>query len=665
MIEQIVEWPASRRYRKLSLASSLEPEFSMLGNLSEVREGIGFRRLVQTLHNAFAARNEPELALPELSSLASHAAGGGDDKRDNLLLALACMELIRKEPNLEAWSYIWSLSWHHAFLEYNLSRAAVFIAVHDVIFKERILSIIPKLVDHAVENPGFRSFTRERDHFLNLRIDWQQRPNLTDIWWGMRQGRSIEFRADQGAFAIAAALDPAAFMDLLHRFDNPYPVQSALRDAGAERSFEVWKDLVASAPSAFDEERRWSGSFILPLLLVIARDQILEAQVGVRADTAEEEVRKATAEIDALCRETAKVLASRDDAGPCAERWTTWLMRQCLTRLSNSPLPHPVDARSASYTDAALVDAVGKELAHHTWVPSEAPDAEPWEDWAYRCVLVTLAVSGLTPMPTAESFMEQWMLTPDEWALERGRKLRERASLFETGGNRADAYGARLLSVPLAEAPQPHAVWIQLWVGTGTIREIVEFGDPDSVGNIGESTELAAGRIMRFVFSLGLMMLDCIADPRRKILSDRQSTFEDLFGDLARAVAELDAIDRFDQNYWSDALRHLAIRREIWASHVAPATAVSFQETTRPTLSDFFATLAPDTENLLALIEVALRNKVHPDTLREALIKSNVNIEDHIRFAERLIELSPKRASVSANQIAAARSLLLPTFHAT
>src|ERR1700733_6000529 len=121
------------------------------------------------------------------------------------------------------------------------------------------------------------------------------------------------------------------------------------------------------------------------------------------------------------------------------------------------------------------------------------------------------------------------------------------------------------------------------------------------------------------------MMLDCIVDPNRKIFGDRQTALERLFELLASAVREMSVIDRFDRSYWTDALRHIAIRRAIWSADMNLTSHATFREAAKPAFVDFVAQLSSDTENLLALIEVALRNKVKPETLLQALDKAGIS----------------------------------------
>jgi hypothetical protein len=152
--------------------------------------------------------------------------------------------------------------------------------------------------------------------------------------------------------------------------------------------------------------------------------------------------------------------------------------------------------------------------------------------------------------------------------------------------------------------------------------------------------------------------LDCTVDPNRKIDGGNQALLDGLFPQLAVAVQEMSAIDRFNQTYWTEAVRHLAVRRAIWVGgENSPGAA--FADRSKPTFDDFLRGLSADTEGLLALIDVTQRNRVSPGKLHQAMKESGIDLAAQIAFAERLVALSAKRASVGAEQLSAARSVLL------
>ena len=656
----MLEWPIKRQlHQDFSTESPLDIFLKTFQSSIALMQGKKFQTLVEAVTEACRLRSDPQDAITYLSDwLPSPKEEEDSLDFDSATLAFACVESLRKIPTAATWSYLWSLVWHSATLMDSLPMAVTTVAKDDPLFRSKFLEIATEVIKAAAANPGRRAIPRERELFPQLQADWNENSSLLKIWWGLLEGRSLQFRDDDGILRIVANIDLEAFMNLLSTFnDYPYPISAALEAAQAGWSFSRWRAIFSLAPVAFDENKNWNGSVIIPLLLVIARDQVLQGKRKIGAASPEDEVRKAETEIEELAKEIAKSIAIRPDASPCAERWGTWLMRQTMGGISGNTLPYPTDARSNGYVDSVLLDAIILEFKNTAWSIQVASDAEPWEHWCHRCVLVIKARVGATPMPGMGDFLEQWTLNPDAWASQRGQQLRERASFFETIGKRPDAYGTRLLAIPLAEAQETGKVWLQIWGGTHVIREIIEFGDPEIGQDEGMGTVSEASQLMKFVFGLGLMMLECIIDSNCKIQYDRQTSLEELFSLLVDTVREMSSIERFGGVYWSEAFRHLAIRRAVWVKSDIPLAA-TFQEHAKPSFGDFLRELSGDPEALLALLDVALKNKVRRDILKTSIDETGINLLAQIDLADRLLAIDRRRAGIGPEQISTARSFL-------
>ena len=260
--------------------------------------------------------------------------------------------------------------------------------------------------------------------------------------------------------------------------------------------------------------------------------------------------------------------------------------------------PFPADARSRGYADATLIETLIKEVPLQTWTGPTSHDAELWEPWCSRCVFVQVGLLKNTSMPPVEAFLDEWLLTPEDWDTKPGQSLRMHAGLFDTFGKRADAYGFRLLAVPLAEVPDPCEVWDRFWNMTLALREIVEFRYEGAEPNEEWRGRSEASGLMRVAFGLGLMMIDYIISPSRELQYERPAALRGLLSVLAKAVREMSSIDQFDRGYWSAAMRHLAIRRAVWLSRShpdpSPSAIAAFEADTKPTLTDFLGELAGD-----------------------------------------------------------------------
>jgi hypothetical protein len=210
----------------------------------------------------------------------------------------------------------------------------------------------------------------------------------------------------------------------------------------------------------------------------------------------------------------------------------------------------------------------------------------------------------------------------------------------------------------MVEADPADITWKRFWDATATLREIVEFGDPDETDNSGWEGRTDAARLLTLQFSIGLMMMDHLITPQRPLGYDRRTAVEGLLLLLVESVREMVAIDQLNERFWSEAVRHLAIRRAKWLSSAALPGGVTLGAESKPTLADFIRDLAGDTENLLALAYVAQQNGVDKAELAAAFKAAEVDINAEIALAGYLLAISPRAISLSEGQLDATREVL-------
>jgi hypothetical protein len=657
----MVEWPQERRRR---LGNPVHVPQSLadipVGLLREVEETSAFAALIQTLSDAFNEKADPQAKLTELLAGIDQtgAFGDYDEIVRQAVLALAGVAALRKTPTREMWEYLWSLAWHSGPLA-NFLPQAVIAAASEATFRVQFLAVARTVVKEAAQNPGRRAIQREKEVGANLREHWQKHPELSALWRGnFDHSFHAVGRDDDHVLSIVAEIDTAEFVRLLTLYDYPDPVAHALMWCGAPWRYERWRAMASGAPAAFGERGKWNGSLILPLLLAIARDQF---QFGLGREPTPNQVSEATNAIKSLAAEVAKTVVLRTDALGCMTRWGNWLVRMAIPAVSANPLPHPTDAASQGFIEDALFDALIGEMLSDRWSPEPAPDAETWEPWCQLAAGALIAFAGKTLMPSATGFLDEWRLTPDGWPTQRGQKLKLHAIPFELAGPRADGYGARLLALSMVEVERADTGWKKFWDSTATLREIVEFGDPDETGNGGWEGRSDAARLLMLQFSIGLMMMDQLIEPARPLSYDRRTALEGLLPLLDQAVREMTAIDQLNGKFWSEAVRHLAIRRVKWVSSGAAPSGVALSAEAKPALADFIRNLAGDTENLLALAYVAQRNGVDKAALATAFKAAEVDIGAEIAIAERLLAISPRAIGLNEAQLDAAREVLHDT----
>ncbi len=663
MLVEVVmaEWPQEHRNRQNSTTFVRQRLSDIPAPLiDQLQSSQVFEALVTAVLGAFDQKADPKSTIAKFSADVDRPESFGeyDDTIRQAVLGLAGVAALRRAPTPEMWEYLWSLAWHSAPLEQFLPEAII-AAAAEVEFREQFFAIARSVVQLAAQHPGRRAIDREKEIGANAREHWRKHSQLSSLWQGRfdRNSHSVG-RDDDHVLSIVAEIDAAVFVSLLSIYDYPDPVAHALIWCGVMWRFERWREVASAAPAAFDERGQWNGSTILPILLSIASD---ESRVGLGRDPAAELVAGATAEIRILATEIVKTLAPRPDYIGCVMRWGNWLVRTGTMGASapNNAVPVPTDAKSGGFVEAALLDALISALPLNRWCEELTPDAEAWEPWCHFGMGILIAHEGKVPMPSSPAFLNAWSLTAEGWSSHTGTVLRAIASPFEAAGVRADGYGARILALPMVESAEPaDKVWRRFWQSTDTLREIVEFGDADATDEGGWHGTMEAARLLMFQFSIGLMMLDHLILPQRALIYDRRISLEALLPALDAAAREMAAIDRLNGKFWTEALRHLAIRRAAWLANVSSSDGLAIHPDAKPTLADFIQNLAGDTENLLVLAYVALRNGVERSALVAAFTEAKVDIEAELHIAERLLAISPRAISLTADQLKSIHELV-------
>jgi hypothetical protein len=660
----MLEWPIARLNSQSTRIQDPPTEIFLeeYRNDSPLLKNGSFKELHKTLLNSYKHNLPPTEALSELVEL-SGLIRTGNEKRSiielsDIALVLACVSFIHKQPKTKVWRYLWSLANHSGELARDLPRVIVGVAQKDNSFKSALLKIASTVIKENAANPA--QSTHDRDGMLRHQLiaAWNREPRLIDLWWGLRGSESISFRDDSdGMYSIASELDPQAFISILSSLDNPYSVRAAMYLARAASSFERWLTFFSISPTAFDTEGSWTGSTIAPLLLTIAQEQLKLIRIDREAPDQENAINVADVELHTLARQIAQAVHHRVDAAPCAKRWSVWLMRQSISAIAGGTIPYPTNLKSPGYSDLILIQELGNELQNCDWKPPHAArDIEPWEHWAYRCVLVSLRHMGCNaPVPDLNDFLTEWSVKSGDWPSVPGENLRSRSSIFRTFGNRPDAYGTRMLAAALAQAEEPSKTYAELWRATVAIREIIEYGDPDEITSDNLRGDMVASQLMRLLFGIGLMMLDYLVDNGASVSYDRKKSLTSLLEQLFDCYREMRAIDWLNSTYWTEALRHLAVRRALWTAD-KKNLAAWWDDDTKPDLLEFIYSLSNDVENLLAFLEVAIRNGLKTTQLQTAL--GLIDFPDQLDYAVRLFDLNPTKVNISKQQIEIAQTLI-------
>ncbi|RBJ70257.1 hypothetical protein C3L29_036750 [Pseudomonas sp. MWU12-2534b] len=109
----MVEWPQERR-RRLGSTVQVSQRLADIPKdlVREIRSTSEFDELVEAAIDAFSGRQDPEVALGNLSTRIdlSEAFGDYDEIVRHAILAMIAVEALRSIPSREMWEYLWSLA---------------------------------------------------------------------------------------------------------------------------------------------------------------------------------------------------------------------------------------------------------------------------------------------------------------------------------------------------------------------------------------------------------------------------------------------------------------------------------------------------------------------------------------------------------------------------
>ncbi len=654
-----IQWPTERERSnaQLSEGHSLDPKDELHRLMHASASGLpaAFHQAVEWI----AQQGEDTAELKQrMSTLGSVPHFAEFPEVVNFLMAWVCAETLGESPSLKTWQNVRKLKSHSWHLEHWLSAAMLVCAEEESNFKDAYTKLAKEVfesLDGLRLISQFDRYNKEREQY---RAAWDEDcAKLEEIWWGLRHWNETNYEEEFPLFDVLGSLDPVGFIDVVSQSRNPYLVSSALFAGGAFREFSIWEKFAITAPSAFAADGTWNGSVTMPLLLVMARNQLSQDGWHIPGfDASDTQVEKVKQEIAKLTEAVITPLANRQDALPLFARWSTWLMRQLLTR----GVKDAANVRSSAFVDAALIEAIGRKLQGRTLSPETSSDAPAWEKWCYKCVLASHANSGFIAVPTPDSFLEEWAITLDDWTAERGRQLREHASTIVTITQGIPGDAAHCLAYPIAMSGSPVDAWMGLWNATQTLREIVEFGDADALGSDEYEARAEAGKLLFLVFCIGLAILDQRASQCIAGNSSQARDLARLHEALALAVREMREIDdTLNMEKWLQAVQHLAVRRLIWEDRGDQVGEDGrfpvFLHEDKPMFKDYLSAAKNDVMELLAILHSTLLNESNRQIIFDKLQDASIDLSNVVATARRLNEVSARRYPIDEEQL---RSLI-------
>lgn len=574
-----------------------------------------------------------------------------------LLMTLACGAALARDPSLQTWSKVNVFKYNSWQLAHWLGEAMMAYAEMHCSARNAYAGLAKEAFS-ALDNFTLESKSaRINEERLGAWAYWNERQHkLEEIWWGLRDWSGfINYEEELPLFKVFYKLNPDEFIRTISRSVNPYLISASLFVAGIgafSPRFSEWKRIMYAAPVAFEGDGKWNGSVLLPLLLVDARNQLLQARQDLRnSDLTPGELDEIKQEITSTAELILTALAARQDAAAIFSRWSPWLMRQILGQTEKEI----ADVKSAAFADSALIDAIGSKLRDRVLPQSSPNDAPLWEDWCYRCALASFAYNGHIQASAWEAFGDEWRLSPEDWVGDKGQLLRKHANLITTLTKEIPGVAANLLAYPIAQSSSPVEAWNGLWNDANALREIVEFGDSDAIEDE-YSSGSEAGRLSLLLFRIGLAIFDQGAARCSDNNSPEARSLAILFKALNLATCEMREIDStLNRDEWLLVIQHLAVRRMIWENPTGNETeSMKFQVFNvddEPSVSDILYEAKGNVIELVAILQSLLLNSPDVSRLKAELNTASIDLVDIVNSFRSLNQYHPRKYPIDEAQL--------------
>jgi hypothetical protein len=512
-------------------------------------------------------------------------------------------------------------------------------------FKQRFNALADAIASDSLNRPAVNVGGRDFDSVLALIDRWRNAPDLRSAWSGVPQMRHTIYRSEISVLGhIYLALDPARLAQILDRFGNPYQVWSVLNgfwNLGLDRKFSAWSAVFKHAQPSFGEDGSWTKKTLETLLLVVAQDALRHARL--RQDANDDLVAERQEELNTLTAAISDMVADKPQGSSLALRWSAWLVRLTVGGTSSNEEPYPRDLRQAATPLWCMLQALARSRAAERWNTIPVPDAAPEEVLCILSAKILAASEGKAALPDAEPLLRCLPEKPEDFLGSGGAATRELVRMYWSYGARPDALKYRILGL-LCFKSDPVAFYREFWRRTLTLRELAEHWQAGDQND----GRMEAKETLAMAVAIGITTLDYYADARTTTNADFVRTPEQ-FGELFRLVydglRELEAIELFNQPFWTNAYQHLLVRRALYenASVRDAVIAAPLSPDAEPTLSTMLANIAGVTPLFFDGLDSLIRNGTSMERIVTTLHTANIDLPSYIDAARRLNEVDERR----------------------
>lgn len=507
-------------------------------------------------------------------------------------------------------------------------------------FRQQFNALADEIVSDSLADPAVNMSGRDFDSVLALIKDWRKGPDLRSVWSGVPQMRHTIYRSKISVLAqIYLALDPARLAQLLDQFDNPYQIWNVLYgfwNLGLDRKFSAWSAVFKHAQPSFRDDGSWTGKTLEPLLLVVAQDALGRARM--RQDAKDELVAARQEELNAVTAAISEIVAGKPQGSSLALRWSAWLVRMTVGGATSNEGPYPRDLRQNATPLWCMLQALARSRSGESWNSIPAPDAAPEEVLCILSAKILAASEGKSSLPDVEPLLRCLPERPEDFLGSGGATTREMMRIFSSYGARPDALKYRILGLLFFKS-DPVAVYRDFWQRTLTLRELAEHWQ---AGNQNDG-RMDAKETLAMALAVGVTAVDYYADARTTNNANFVRTpeqFGALFKLVYHGLRELQAIELFNQPFWTNAYQHLLVRRTLYENTQVHDTIIAapLSPELEPTLSTMLANIAGVRQLFFDGLESLIRNGTSMERVVTALRSAA-----YVDAAHRLNEIDDRR----------------------
>lgn len=517
------------------------------------------------------------------------------------------------------------------------------------VLRDEIRKIARKIVRNSTQSPT--EFVNERDlsAFKNMLALWQTKPDLTKIWFGLRElGYLMYSRDDLWIFDLLFKTDLTFAVELIEEYGDPFRPYAILEcsTSAPYRYFDVWKRLLEKALPAFETDGSWNGRVLEPLLLYIAQNTLKWSIQERRLDN-EEQYKQRDVELSDLTEIIATSVWARSDGAQVTLRWGGRLFRDVMSALHSEHAAVPTDPKSGARLAWLIIESLFRSKESTAWVEISPPDGPPDDEPFLQALRLLAAEEHGCALPHRDFLLKMLPESHEEYMEgEQAKRLRDLPDLFTVWNARPDVLGMRVLALELIDEDVV-ARFKALWRRTLTLREMAEHDPSFQMGKRDyEDYGRKASDAIYFILSIGINVIDHLQDFDRNITSlDRREATKNLFEIMYDATREMMAIGRLGRDKLENIHNHLCLRRVLYnESYVGTVKFKAPLATNdKPTLGELLYERREVGRQFFDCLQFLLINHTSAEQIERELSEVGLSLEEIVIEADHLNAIEEKR----------------------